>query len=164
MSQPSEKFKLIPYQSYFKVYLLLKNKEFKPSRLIGEYWPKSKAFFRYVTEKQIYNKFTSIGFNYLFVSEFGPEHFELIIVKLKNRYLYTSRLSLLKHGLFELYSKNSLDLQIHMPLRLFKATQENALMEGKLIEQVLRNERSNPLIKSNTIPDPSQENLFNSTV
>lgn len=158
----SDKFKLTPYQTFYIVFLNLPDKKYKPLRKIGEYLPKLKAYFKKVSLKQIYRKFDSVGFNYSFVSEFGPANFTLVYIQLKNNFLYTSRQSILKNGLFEIHSKNDLDLQIHLPLKYFRSSIKEALLEASLIEQSLNGERSKPDIKTSSAEIPGQTFLFQS--
>lgn len=161
MQQSSEKYILKPHQTYYQVFLSLPGKQYKPERKIGEYLPKLKAYFKKVSANQIYRKFNSVGFCYDFISNFGQDNFQLVYIQIKNTFLYTSRNSILKHGKFELHAKNNLDLQIHMPLKFFKPTMEEALAESGLIELVLKRERSKPSIKTNSIEiDPKQTDLF----
>ncbi|MBK9333952.1 MAG: hypothetical protein IPM96_16475 [Ignavibacteria bacterium] len=99
-----------------KVFLILPNKKFKPSRCIG--YIRNRTFHTLKKDNHLFRQFNAFGLNYKFLSE-GEKFFDYIEIEYNFGKLITTRRYYLANGSFKHYQQNDLEKQIFLPLELY---------------------------------------------
>lgn len=142
------------------VVLHLPGKDYKPFRTIGSIVDTIFYTFRSSQKNQKYNFGNSVGFCYRLICDYR-HLINAICVNHDGYNLWCTPKSVFKYGTFKKYSKNNLELQIHLSLDRFKDSLKEAEKEYfELISSEKQIVKNAPIIEEKKEDDKDQLLLF----